>query len=192
MKPALRVAAVAFALFAVSGCATKTTLRVEQKPGADWSTYRTFAILPMTETLPGGSPTIVAAVLPAVTESIAKGFRAKGYTEAPPEKADLVINVTAGWLPKVNVSNWNYVPGYVGSNWYTSYSDFALSTGMVQVNTFEQGKLALQTYDAKTREMLWVGFGTAIKDERASVPERVQKVREAIAELLQQLPAAKS
>lgn len=190
MKLLLRLALAAFAVFSLAGCATKTSFMVEQKPGVDWSKYRTFAVLPMTEHVPGGSPTIIAAVLPAITDSITKGFVAKGYTEAPPATADVVINVTAGWLPKVNVTNWNYVPGYVGSNWYGSYTDFALSTGMVQVDSFEQGKLALQTYDAKTREMIWVGFGTAMKDERASVPERVQKVRDGIAELLQQLPAA--
>jgi hypothetical protein len=191
MKTSLRLALAALTLVSLAGCATKTTLKVEQKPGVDWTKYHTFAVLPMTETLPGGSQTIIDAVLPAIYTSISKGFVAKGYKEAPPESADVVINVTAGWLPKVNVTNWNYVPGYVGSNWYGSYTDFAISSGMVQVDTFEQGRMALQTYDAKTREMIWVGFGSAIKDERASVPERVQKVREAIAELLAQLPAAK-
>jgi Domain of unknown function (DUF4136) len=190
MKTPIRLALAALALVSLAGCASKTSLMVEQKPGVDWTKYQTFAVLPMTETLPGGSKTIIDAVLPAIHDSISRGFVAKGYKEAPPEKADVVINVTAGWLPKVNVTNWNYVPGYVGSSWYGSYTDFALSTGMVQVDTFEQGRLALQTYDARTREMIWVGFGKAIKDERASVPERVQKLREALADLLQKLPAA--
>ncbi|MBE2212738.1 MAG: DUF4136 domain-containing protein [Opitutaceae bacterium] len=191
MKTLIRLALATLVLVSLAGCATKTSLKVEQKPGVDWSKYRTYAVLPMTETLPGGSKTIIEAVLPAIQDSIARGFEAKGYKVASPESADVVINVTAGWLPKVNVTNWNYVPGYVGSNWYGSYTDFAISSGMVQVDTFEQGRMAVQTYDAKTREMIWVGFGTAIKDERASVPERVQKIREAIAELLAQIPAAK-
>lgn len=190
MKLSLHLAFATLALVSLVGCATKPTIMIEQKPGIDWSKYRTFAVLPMTEHVPGGSPTIINAVIPAILDSVKKGYLAKGYTEVAPESADVVINVTAGWLPRVNVRNWNYVPGYVGSSWYTSYSDFMLATGSVQVDTFEQGKLALQTYDAKTREMIWVGFGTAMKNERLSAPERVDKVRALILDLLKELPPA--
>lgn len=190
MKLPLHLAIATLALLTFVGCATKPTTIIEKKPGTDWSKYRTFAVLPMTEHVPGGSPTIINAVIPAILDAVKQGYTAKGYTEAPPESADVVINVTAGWLPRVNVRNWNYVPGYVGSSWYTSYSDFMLATGSVQVDTFEQGKLALQTYDSKTREMIWVGFGTAMKNERLSVPERVHKVRGLILDLLKELPAA--
>jgi Domain of unknown function (DUF4136) len=174
-----------------SGCnsATAPKLAVQQKPNVDLAAYRTFAILPLTEHVPGTDPVKIKAAAPIVTTVIRNELVKKGYQEASVEEANFTIVLNAAAIPRTRAVELGYVPSYVGSGWYDSYEEFRLAAD-VRIENFDEAVLALQIYDAKTKELVWVGYGTAMKKENASIEERVQRVGGALVQLLGAFPKA--
>jgi hypothetical protein len=189
MKPARLLCLVGIHALLLAGCATAPQLQVEQKPGVDLAAYHSFAIMPMTEHVPGADPSAVKAAVPVITGVIRAQFLAKGYRETTPDQADFTVVLNAAFLPRTQAVSLGYIPATVGSGVYGSYEEFRLATD-VRMNDYDQAVMALQVFDARTKDMVWVGFGTAMKKERASLGERVQRASQALVELLGSFPKA--
>jgi hypothetical protein len=85
----LTITAVAAALLLAAGCASGPVV----KKGTDFSRYKTFAIAPITAKGTYQDPALVTRFSKPVQESVTGALKGKGYQEARPESADLLVNL---------------------------------------------------------------------------------------------------
>src|SRR5215831_7896661 len=93
-------------LLLVAGCATP--VKTDFKAGASFSRYRTFALLPLPQKAPAEDPGLLLRIAEPVREAVVSALTAKGFTEAPADKADLAVNLKGQSLPRVEVRDYGY------------------------------------------------------------------------------------
>jgi hypothetical protein len=124
----------------------------------DFSGYKKFAILPLPTSIPGADPGIVLRTGKFVEDSTVRTLTQFGYEQVPLEEADFAVNLTGKVVPKTDVTDWGYTyPPRRG--WYGYYTPYYYGGSNVTVDQYEEGTLIIEIYDAKTKEMAWVGWG---------------------------------
>ena len=56
------------------------------------------------------------------------------------------------------------------------------------IKEFEEGTLVLEIIDARTSQLIWRGFASAVLDASGSPKSRTARVRKAVRRILQRLP----
>lgn len=186
MKPRLsQLSSFVCAVFALllAGCATAPKVRFEGKAGADYSAYRTFALLPLSSTGPASDPGLMLRIGEPARRALARALTSKGLTETNRENADVVVNLRGESIPRVEVTDWGYrtapfYHGYWGSHYGPPiYHD-------VDVRSFEERTLSVEVFDNRTKDLVWVGW-TKSRGYGQLTPERVQ---DSIVRILAQFP----
>jgi hypothetical protein len=168
------------------GCATPSKPQVEQQPGATLGGYRTFHLLPLPDRIPGADPGAMVRIGETVRETTQAGFEAKGYRPAAAESADFAVAVRGEVVPKVNVTDWGYVPG-PAAGWrrypvvYRGYRD-------IDVEQYQEGTIAVEVYDRASKNLVWVSWLQGRTVPRA---KEVEKVRTALQSIIAGFPAAR-
>ncbi len=198
-------------VYALTGCSTnKPTINSSVNHATDFSTFRTFTILPFSEESMQGStsPGLLLQVGQPVTLEIQNSMQRIGYIPVGDvEKADIAIKITGNSIPKVEVTNTGY-GGYYGmggypygaGGWargypyggYGGYGGYGMGVGVgmgssVRVDQYEEATLGIEAYDAKTKELVWVGWATG-KTSKGGAD--LDKIRGVIQQVLARFPVS--
>lgn len=168
--PALTGICAAALVFALAGCST-TKIHTEHNAAVNFTTYKTFAILPPAATGAASEPGVVLRLTEPVEQAVRESLTGKGLTEADRENADCAVRVTGEAIPRVQVTDWGYLPystglrrrGWVYHGW----------THDVDVTTTTDRRLIVEIYDGQSRKQAWVGWIENSGND-AVVAEKVQ------------------
>jgi len=147
------VTAMAISAALLAGCASTPDVKVDADPSANTSNYRTYAWA-YSDTPRGMNP----LTYQRVRQSIDAYLAGRGYTQA--SAPDFAVGFTLGARDKVEVDSMGpygpYYPGYgVGfrRGWAAPYSS-------VDVRNVTEGTLAIDIYDAASKQPVWHGVAT--------------------------------
>ena len=171
-------------LFFVSGCQTTPMYEFESDPEVDFSSYKTFAMMPLPSKITGAEPDLILRIGDVVKSTLEDELKSKGYEQVDIDSADFTVNVTGKVMPKVNINDLGYQHYHrypTTRRWgyrhpYTSgYRD-------IYVDEYEEGTLVVAVYDASAKKLAWVGWTSARRNPKGPHPDRVaEKVRGVIA-----------
>ena len=188
-KPTITIISVAIAtfgcLFFVLGCQTAPRYYSESDPKVDFAAYKTFAMMPLPSQIPGAEPDLILRVGDTVKSTLEDALKSKGYQLVDMDSADFTVNVTGKVVPKVNVSDFGYLPyqTYPSVGRWGYHHPYTTGYRNIYVDEYEEGTLIVEIYDASTKKLAWVGWTSARRDPRGPNLELIaEKVRGVIAE----------
>lgn len=166
----------------LSACSSPPKVHTQPWPGAEYSRYRTFALLPLPTTGPSSDPGLMLRIAEPARQSVTDSLVAKGFTPADHAQADIAVNLRGSWLPKVEVTDWGYRPVPV----YGRRGAYRGSVGYrdVKIEASEQRTLTVEIFDNRSKELVWVGWSK----KEATGRVKVEKVQEGIRSILAQFP----
>lgn len=155
----LGATAALIALAALLGCAAPAAF-ADWKRGVDLSPGKTFALTKSAK-LPPDLAERQEALVALVNSTIERELTRKGYTKAPLESAQLVVNfyVVRRMLEEVSVQPRDcYMSGRgelpPGTNWDSA----AVACEESLVSEYQQSTLIIDVYDARRKELVWHGW----------------------------------
>jgi hypothetical protein len=163
---------IALALVLAAGVAYAQKVSVDSDPGAPFANYRTYAWI---EGTPAPNPLNEDRLHMEVDARLAlKGLRMN--TTNP----DLVVvtHVTTKERQELVVSGFGYGPWWGGG-----YST-------ANVETYIDGTLVLDLYDAKTKKMVWRGVATATASDKPT--KNISKMNKALDKMFEKYPGGGS
>jgi hypothetical protein len=191
-----------------AGCGTAPPkIDSQVNTAIDFGVFRTFTILPYTEeSMQGTNPGALLRVGEPVVLEIQSNMQRLGYLPVGDvEKADIAINIRGNSIPKTKVTESGY-GGYYGmggypygyGGWahgypygrYGGYGGYGVGVGYgttVHVDQYNEGTLAIEAYDAFTKELVWVGWATGRMEKDG--PD-MEKLRTTIQQILARFPVA--
>jgi hypothetical protein len=168
------------ALF-LPACSTTPKVQTQAKPGGDYSSFRTFSLMPLPASGPASDPGLMLRVAEPARQAVIEALTAKGFTPGDRANADFAVNLRGQSIPRVEVTDWGYhaVPTYGrwGAYRAVGYRD-------VDVRTVEERTLSIEIFDNKTKELAWVGW---TKSETTG-PVKTEKLQAAIRAILAKFP----
>jgi hypothetical protein len=152
--------------FSVTGCRTMPQYNFESDPEVDFSSYKTFALMPLPSQIPGAEPDLMLHVGDTVKSTLEDALKSKGYTQVDIDDADFTVNVTGKVVPKVDVSDFGYQPyySYQSARRWGYRHPYTYGYQNVYVDDYEEGTLIVEIYDASTKRLVWVGWTSARRD----------------------------
>jgi hypothetical protein len=180
------VLALGLLIAGLTGCTTPPKIMSEFDPAADFTAAKTFSIRPMPKTIENVDPGMLLRVGPAAMEAARNSLVGKGYTEvSDPATADIVVVIHGKVVPKTDITDWGFTPYYgAGYGWAGGY---AYGGSNVTVDQYNEGTLSVEVYDAKTRNMIWVGWVTARATTKTE--EQAANVGAGVTNILANYPA---
>lgn len=166
----------------LTGCAT-AKVHSEHDASVDFSSYKTFAVLPISTVGPGVEPGAIIRIAEPAEQAIRDSLNAKGLTEAARGMADFAVLIRGESLPRIEVSDWGYtaypVYGMRRRGWvyYGSYP-------AAEVTAMKDQKLILEIYDNASHKQAWVGW--IQRSGNGSVEP--ESIRQGINKILQGFP----
>lgn len=186
MMPARRLRPFALLLAALlaAGCASAPKVSSETAPGADFSTYRTYAFhTPLAAEFQGyATPDSERMKAAARQQMDARGYT---YSESAP---DLLVNLDAQMQDRFDVLD---APQLQQRVYFSSFDrGYVTSTYWVprnQVHRYVEGTLNVDLVDARAKRLVWEG--TAVGRMRNAKPEeRGPRMDLAMAEIFAAYP----
>jgi hypothetical protein len=156
-------------LYFSAGCATGPEIKYETDRSVDVAAYKTFVLIPFSKTAgvtgQGANPGTSLKLAAPLTAAIRSNLTAKGFTEVQSAvAADFAVNVRATIVPQTDVTDWGM--GYTGygawryGGYWGGYGGYN-----VTVDQYNQGVLRIEIFDAKKKELVWVGWASDRVDE---------------------------
>jgi hypothetical protein len=179
--PALGAVAIIL-MIGLTGCST-VKVRTEHDSAINFSTYKTFAVLPISTAGSGVVPGTALRLAQPVEQPVRDALTAKGMTEAARDQADFAVLVRGESLPRVEVTDWGYTsyPSYGvrrrGWVYYGGHHD-------VDVRATEERRLIVEIYDNASHKQAWVGW----IERSASGPVDPEMVQNGIRKILEGFP----
>ncbi len=174
-------------LAVAAGCST-ANLNTEYNKEVDFSSYKTFALLPFPSHVPGSAPGSAMGLGPLLQKTLRDTLVSKGFTEVPMSEADFTAGIRGEVNPQLRVHDYGY--NYpVAPYWAGSYP-YMRTTPMTSVSQYEEGVLIVEIFDAKTKELSWVGWSTRKRPEGASI--NAERVQAGIIQILSDFPPPSS
>ena len=165
----------------LSACASKPTIGFESNQEANYSGFKTYALLPLPQRVEGADPGTALRVATPLSSEIKTGMSNKGYREAPPEQADIVLNIRGKVVGKTDVTDWGY--SYAGYGRWGGYYD---PYGGVSVDQYNEGTLSVEAFNRQTKQLVWVGWARGRMEE---TPDET-RFRATVAEIVSRFPPA--
>ena len=162
------------ALAFLSGCATGPEIKYEADRSVDVSSYKNYVLVPFSKTKgisgQGASPGDSLKYAAPITAAIKSALAAKGYSEVTAvPSADFAVNIRATVVPQTDVTDWGMgyagYPGWRGGAYGGGYWGYGGGYN-VSVDQYNQGVLRIEIYDAKKKELVWVGWATDRLDDK--------------------------
>lgn len=156
----LLLASATAGAIAVGSAAARPKITTDAAPGADFSSYKTFAWV--NPRPPAGMDPVAFGRIRSAVES---GLAAKGYQPGDPGDLSLILSV--GARQKADLESWGR---------------FGLQQSVYQ---YTEGTLSVDAFDTKTRQAVW--HGQASETINPDKPN-VKAVDAAVAELMSKFP----
>ena len=166
-------AAAAFVVLLLAACASGApVVQTDHAPGVNFAQYKTYSWVEMPQTQ---SPLMQDKLVNAIDAQLsAKGLR------RVPENGD--VAVLGSWNSREEVSYSGTSFGFGLGGWGgSSGGAVGTSTGSSHPKSKFVGALAVDIFDAKTKQALWRGTATG------DVPESPQAIDAAIAKVIPQM-----
>jgi hypothetical protein len=177
-------ALVLLALLLLCACQSTPTVSSEAKPGQDFAAYHRFALLPLPEVKNSSDPGLMLRVGEPARKTVIETLTAKGFTEVERTQADFTVNVRGQAIPRVEVTDWGYSHGgYARGYMYPTARD-------VDVYNYEERTLAVEIYDERSKEQVWVGWIKTDGYSRVEANKVCEGLRSILAEFPPVAPAA--
>ncbi|KQC34197.1 lipoprotein [Nonlabens sp. YIK11] len=166
-----------FAFVALVGC---QTVRVSQDYaiGTDFNQYKTYAYFKKGVDEAKISELDKKRILRAIDSEMG----ARGFTKS--ENPDVLVSIFTDTKERVDVYNnfgWGFGWGWGGWGGFGINGPFNNN-----VNRTTEGVLYIDLIDAKDKELIWQGVGTA--SLKSSPEEKVERTNEMVREILMQFP----
>jgi len=162
-----------------SACSSGISVRTDFDPAANFSSYRTFAWMPLPQNTDYRLNNDL--VDGRIRSAIENQLQAKGYQLGPVEGADFKVGYHAALEGKMDVRTINSYYGYGWEQWSTI-------SPQTYVDEYTEGTLVVDVVDAKSNELVWRGSGQGEVRERADPDERTRRINNAIAKILAEFP----
>lgn len=159
----------------LTSCST-VNVRTDYDTKAQFDTYKTFAFFK------AGIDKVEISDLDKrrILRSIDEAMISKGFTKS--EKPDLLINITTKAQENINV-----YPNYFGWGW--GWSPFWVNQGFYNTYSTIEGTLFIDLIDAKEKQLIWQGIGTAPLVQGAEQKE--ERIKEIVSSILLKYPPQK-
>lgn len=177
---------------------------VDQNKEKDFGQYKTFAWLPEELFAKHEIKKTHGGIFRVVSEAVEKDLIKKGYREVPIKEADLVIVCTSSMDQNEEVSDMGYKMGVKdGPARYGSRVRLGQIGNVRNVPAaawddhqyttyYNEGKLILDFYERKTKELVWRGTGIKSLDMSSPVLHiEEEKLSKSVKEILKEFPAVK-
>ncbi|MFO1451944.1 MAG: DUF4136 domain-containing protein [Opitutaceae bacterium] len=161
------------ALALLSGCTTTApTIRSHPDTAVNFTHYQSFILLkPLTA--PARNPAITPSLVRDLREEAARAFSGKGLKKSPDSSADALILIHGGLQDKLEVTELGL-----------GYGRFGRGLGHQDLDTYKEGSLYVDVFDARTRELIWRGSAVA---EVSGMPETTQ-LKETVRTIISRYP----
>jgi len=165
-----RFAASALAFLTLTAAAYAQNVNTDSDPAARFSEYRTYAWTTGT-----ASPNPLGEQ--RIHEAVNRQLGAKGLS-VNRERPDLVVatHVMSHEEKEIVADGFAYGPWWYGGGITTT-----------RVNTYLQGTLVVDIYDAATKKMIWRGTATDTVSDKAA--KNTKKINKALTKMFQRYPA---
>ena len=164
----------------LTACSTTPKVQTEAKAGTDFSRFKTFALLPLPTAVPASDPGLMLRVAEPARQAVVETLTAKGFTEAERAQADLAVNLRGSSIPRTEVTDW----GYTRNTYHWRYGGAPVHVGRVEVRDYDERTLAVEIYDNRAKELIWVGATS----REATGKVKAEKVQEGIRVILARFP----
>jgi hypothetical protein len=150
-----RVAALLGLGLLLAACATRPEVRTQAAANANLAAYHTYAFMPKPGTDKDGYKTLKTQSL---ERAVGREMLARGYTPAPAEQADLLINFNVKEKDKVEgdlgpAGGWGYGWGRrYGYGYGFGFDDYYNG-----ITTVTEGSLMIDLVDRARNEVVWSG-----------------------------------
>lgn len=149
----------------VTACAENVHVRTAHDPAADFSRYKSFAMLLPNKALPSKNALVDPFVLQRLRQLTYLKIKAGGLTVLPNAQADLLVAVIAQPSQRVDVYpsstyGFGYGPAYGYGYGYGYGPGFGMSSWSSQVVKTNEMVVAIDLIDRKTASVIWRGTGT--------------------------------
>jgi len=189
MKIKLVPALIAFGALVMAGCTSAPKLSLDYNKNVDFTKAKTFILKPIPQNIEGVDPGLVMRVGPAAMDAARMTMTSKGYTEVQDRAAaDIAVVIHGKAVPKTDVTDWGYTGMYAGrGGWYGGYPYGGMyGVSNVTVDQYTEGTLIVEVYDVKTKDMIWVGWGTGRMTSKSA--DQVANVSNGVRDLLNSYP----
>ena len=166
-----RKAAIALLFVLIATPALAQKVYVDYDNTVDFSNYKTFAWAETEETsVKDSDPMMHDRIVKAIEKQLISGG-----LEMVDKDPDLYVTYHTNEKDQMNLNTTTFGYGY-GPGWgWDPYWDFggpAMGTSTTSVQTYKQGTLIIDIWDASTKEAIWRGSAEAIVQEN---PEKSAK-----------------
>lgn len=168
----------------LAGCASTMQARSDFDSSQSFSSYRQFAWMETDPLIaPSGTASNVSALnRRRIVEAIETELGSKGFLKTSDrEAADFVVAYTAGARDRLDVQA--YPVPYRGY-WHWGHPYFGSD---VDVGTYQEGTLAIDVFDGKTRQPVWHGWATK-RITAADVKAAAEQIPLAVTAILKDFP----
>ncbi len=160
-----------------AGCQTVPRTMSDARAGIDFSTFSSFAVLPIPLDAKISDPPIGPNMMNVLIAQVRDKFKSSGYREAPPQQADLHIVISGQIVSRTDKYDWGYTPA---DRWYRYRG-----LDRIQLEVGNKGTLIVDVLRRMDGELLWRGW--ASRDINGYLPEDQALVRD-LGKILAQFP----
>jgi hypothetical protein len=153
--PIMRPILLSLVLVCTAACAGGPTIRADQDPAADFSSYRTYNFVPELGTDRAGYSTLITTHF---KQAISREMNARGYAQSSTDP-DLLVNVFTSMRDEtVTRSVPDFYPGPV---YYVTrrgvYTAWPMYSRDISTTTYQVGTASIDVVDAEREQLIWEG-----------------------------------
>lgn len=168
---------LALLLGLLSGCQTAPRTMSDAREGIDFSTFATFAVLPIALDARISDPPIGPSTMQALIAQVRDRFVSSGFREVASDQAELHIALSGQMVSRTEKHDWGYTPA---DRWYRYRG-----LDRIDVEVGNKGTLIVDVLRRADGELLWRGW--ASRDINGYLPEDQALARD-LGKILAQFP----
>ncbi len=178
---ALKAATIGGLCLAATGCEVARII-IEPKPEADFTRYRTFAVLPVQVPDSAQDPKRIANLAEAACDTTIAGFVAKGYQQLPTNQADLLIEIEGQSRSREHTAAGQNL---TAARARTAHGAVPVAGSFDDAVTNDERSVRVRAYDARSGELLWTGAAIEV----TAVAARPRDVKSEVRRIVKRFPA---
>ena len=181
---------VAFVALALGAGCSGISVSSDFDPAADFSKLKTFAWQDPPQGMEGWSGRVSQLTHERIRSAIDDTLVARGYAKAAsPESADFEVTYRAAVKREIEAypATTSVGYGHYGRGGY----GYGYGYGGTEIRTYDRGTLVIDVFDPRAKKLMWRGTAKGTVDEDRSPEEREERVREAVAMVLERFPPQK-